>query len=62
MKKTKEKYVQVVEEQLEVEDGLGKDVHAVADVLDELLVVEGGIVLVILYVINCANWFYPSCA
>ena len=45
MEKEEEVHIQIVEEELEIEDGLGLDVHAVADILDQLLVVEGGVLL-----------------
>lgn len=48
MEEGEETHIQIVEEELEIEDGLGLDVHMVADILDQLLVVEGGILFAIL--------------
>lgn len=44
-------HIQIVEEELEIEDGLGLDVHVVADILDQLLVVEGGVLFAILLIV-----------
>lgn len=46
-----ETHIQIVEEELEIEDGLGLDVHVVADILDQLLVVEGGVLFAILLIV-----------
>ena len=48
MEEEEEAYIQIVEEELEIEDGLGLDVYMVADILNQLLVVEGGVLFAIL--------------
>lgn len=51
MEEEEEAYIQIVEEELEIEDGLGLDVHVVADILDQLLVVEGGVLFASLLIV-----------
>ena len=48
MEEEEETHIQIVEEELEIEDGLGLDVYMVADILNQLLVVEGGVLFAIL--------------
>lgn len=51
MEEEERAHIQIVEEELEIEDGLGLDVHVVAYILDQLLVVEGGVLFASLLIV-----------